>query len=86
MGLCLFSVLRGHRAAAARAGLRARHGPGPHAPVQSRGCGALLRGFPCVCASVVFFEGTTPLLHALGCARAMGLGHGLFRAGGAGPC
>ena len=34
----------------------------------------------------VFFEGTTPLLHALGCARAMGLGHTrLFRAAGAHP-
>ena len=35
----------------------------------------------------VFFEGTTPLLHALGCARAMGLGHTrLFRAAGTEPC
>ena len=31
----------------------------------------------------VFFEGTTPLLHALGCLRAMGLGHTrLFTAAG----
>ena len=43
MRLCFCSVLRGHHAAAANAGLRARYGPGPHTPVQGRGCGALLR-------------------------------------------